>query len=149
MKHLLALSLAILLVPDAEFEQARAELKKALAETNPSALQTAADRLAASDQKGATDALMEAYGKCAGAIKGLWAEKTKWLQEREANGDFKIDYKTTPPSIPAGDVKKYERYLEADKQSKAVEAKIIVFETMKRHVVRALGRTKSDASVKF
>ena len=91
---------------------------------------------------------MDGYGKCAGAIKGLWAEKVKHLQDREANGDFKIDYKTTPPSIPPGDVKKYEKYMEADKNSKAVEVKIMTLETAKGAIVKALAKFKSDATVK-
>src|SRR6185295_5855073 len=113
-----------------------------------SAIGAAADRLAATDQKAASDALFEGYGKCAVSIKGLWGDKVKFLQEREANGDFKIDLKTTPPTIPPSDVAKYQRFLEADKNSKAVEAKIGVFEACKRHLVRALAKSKSDAAVK-
>lgn len=149
MTHLLAIVLALLSTPpDAELEQARNEFKKALAELSPSGLRDAAGRLAATDQKAAVDALMDGYGKCAAAIKGLWGDKLKWFQDRQANGDFTIDYKTTPPSIPAGDVKKYERYLEADKQSKAVEKKIMAFEEAKSAIVKALGKFKGDASVK-
>lgn len=147
MKTLVVLALT-LLAADAELDQARADFRKALADLSPSALQTAADRLAATDQKAAADALMDGYGKCAGAIKGLWAEKVKHLQDREANGDFKIDYKTTPPSIPPGDVKKYERYMEADKNSKAVEVKIMTLEAAKGAIVKALAKFKSDATVK-
>jgi hypothetical protein len=147
MKTLLAIALAFL-AADAELDQARADFKKALADLSPTALQTAADRLAATDQKAAADTLMDGYGKCAAAIKGLWTEKVKHLQDREANGDFKIDYKTTPPSIPPGDVKKYERYMEADKNSKAAEAKIMTFEAAKGAIVKALAKFKGDASVK-
>jgi len=158
MKILLALT-TLLALADAELDQARAELKKSLAElTGPtvpaaagrlaSAIGAAADRLAATDQKAASDALFEGYGKCAVSIKGLWGDKVKFLQEREANGDFKIDLKTTPPTIPPSDVAKYQRFLEADKNSKAVEAKIGVFEACKRHIVRALAKSKSDAAVK-
>jgi hypothetical protein len=148
MKNLIAIFLALLPAPDAELDQARAEFKKALAELSPSSIQTAADRLAATDQKAAADALMDGYGKCASAIKGHWAEKIKHLQDRESNGDFKIDYKTTPPSIPPGDVNKYNKYLEADKLSKAVEAKIMTLETAKAAIVKALAKFKGDASVK-
>ena len=147
MKTLVVLALT-LLAADAELDQARADFRKALADLSPSALQTAADRLAATDQKAAADTLMDGYGKCAGAIKGLWGEKVKHLQDREANGDFKIDYKTTPPSIPPGDVKKYERYMEADKNSKAVEVKIMTLEAAKGAIVKALAKFKSDATVK-
>lgn len=149
MTALLAIALLLLAPPpDAELEQAQKDLKRALAELNPSGLRDAADRLAATDQKAAADALMDGYAKCAGAIKGLWAEKLKHFQDRVANGDFTIDYKTTPPSIPAGDVKKYERYVEADRQSKAVEKKIMAYEEAKGSIVKALGRFKGDASVK-
>src|SRR5262245_8601154 len=122
MNMLLALT-TVLALADAELDQARTELRKALAELAApgtlataagrlsSAVGSAADRLAATDQKGATDALFEGYGKCAVAIKGLWAEKIKFLQERELNGDFKIDTKTNPPTIPASDVTKYQRFL--------------------------------------
>ena len=147
MKIILALT-TLLALADAELDQARAEFKKALNDLLPSAVASAADRLAATDQKAAADALFEGYGKCAVAIKGLWTEKVKLLQEREANGDFKIDFRTNPPSIPPSDVKKYERYLEADKASKATENKIGAIETCKRHIVRALAKSKSDASVK-
>jgi HEAT repeat protein len=147
MKTLLAIALA-LLAADAELDQARADFKKALADLSPAAIQTAADRLAGTDQKAAADTLMDGYGKCAAAIKGLWTDKVKHLQDREANGDFKIDYKTTPPSIPPGDVKKYERYMEADKNSKAVEAKIMTLEAAKGAIVKALAKFKGDATVK-
>src|SRR5262249_7281094 len=110
--------------PDAELDQARAEFKKAVADLSASAVQSAADRLAATDQKVATDALFDGYGKPPVAIKPLWGHKVKPPQEREPNGDYKIDLKTTPPPTPASDVKKYERFLEADKQSKATESKI-------------------------
>lgn len=148
MKTLAAIALALLLAPDAELDQARAEFKKALAELSAGSIQTAADRLAATDQKAAVDALMDGYGKCAGAIKGLWGEKIKFLNEREAHGDFKIDYKTNPPTIPPGDVNKYQKYLEADKQSKAVEAKIMTLEGAKGAIVKALAKFKGEASVK-
>jgi HEAT repeat protein len=148
MKQLLTIACVLFATPDAELDQARAEFKKALAENSASDLRAAAERLAATDQKVATDTLMDGYGKCATAIKALWADKIKHLQEREANGDFKIDYKTNPPSIPAGDVKKYERYLEADKLSKAVEAKILTIEAAKAVIVKALAKFKGDASVK-
>ena len=159
MKILLALT-TLLALADAELDAARAELKKSLAElTGPtvptsagrlaSAIGAAADRLAATDQKAASDALFEGYGKCAVSIKGLWGDKVKFLQEREANGDFKIDLKTNPPTIPASDVAKYQRFLEADKNSKAVEAKIGVFEACKRHIVRALAKSKSDTTIKI
>jgi hypothetical protein len=158
MKILLALT-TLLALADAELDQARAELKKALAELGSPTLATAAarlatavgsaaDRLAASDQKAGTDALFDGYGKCAVGIKGLWGEKVKHLQEREANGDFKIDLKTNPPTIPQSEFPKYQRYLEADKNSKATEAKIGVYEACKRHIVRALAKSKSDAAVK-
>src|SRR5215831_19436942 len=98
------LALVLVLTHDAELDKAKAEFKQALNDLYPSALQSAGDKLAALDQKSATDTLMDGYGKCAGAIKGLWGEKAKHLQIREANSDFKIDYKTNPPSIPPGDV---------------------------------------------
>jgi len=144
----LALALICALLADAELEKAKADFKQALGELNAGALQSAAERLAATDQKAATDTLMDGYGKCATAIKGFWGEKLKHYQEREANGDFKIDYKTNPPSIPPGDVAKYMRYQEADKQSKAVEAKILNCEAAKVVIVKALGKFKGDASVK-
>src|SRR5262245_39332435 len=120
MNILLAL-MTVAALADSELDQARAEPKTALAELRaPATLPTAAgrlassigsaaDRLAATDQKAATDALFDGYGKCALAIKGLWTEKVKYLQEREANGDFKIDMKTNPPTIPASDVAKYNK----------------------------------------
>lgn len=149
MNCLLALACGLLAVsPDAELDQAKAEFKRALADPAAAGLRAATERLAAIDQKAACDALMDGYGKCAAAIKALWAEKVRHLQEREANGDFKIDYRTTPPTIPAGDVKKYEHYLEADTLSKATEAKIMGLEATKSVIVRAMAKFKSDASIK-
>jgi hypothetical protein len=148
MNVVLALLLAAVAAHDAELDKAKAEFKQALAELLPSALQTAGDKLAALDQKAAADTLMDGYGKCAQAMKGLWVEKVKHLQEREANGDFKIDYKTNPPSIPTGDVPKYERYLAADKQSKAVEAKILSLESAKLAIVKSLAKSRGEAAVK-
>lgn len=142
------LVLLALRAPDAQLDQARVEFKKALAEQNPAALQDAADRLASTDQKVATDTLMDGYGKCATAIKALWADKVKHLQERQANSDFKVDLKTNPPTIPASDVKKYERFLEADELSRRTEASIMRYEASKTAIVRALGKFKSEASVK-
>src|SRR5688572_4864226 len=158
MKTLFSL-LALAAAADAELDQARAEFRKAVAELSANAsptagdrlagaVQTAAERLAAADQKPAIDSLFDGYGKCALAIKALWNDKVACLREREANGDFKIDFTTNPPTIPASDVKKYERYLEADKNSKTVEARIGSLESGKRHIVRALARSKSDAAVK-
>ena len=159
MKTLFLALIPFLAPADAELDQARTELKKAIAElTGPtlptaagrlsSAVGAAADRLAATEQKAATDALFEGYGKCAVSIKSLWGDKVRHLQDREANGDFKIDFKTNPPTIVPSDVAKYQRFLEADKNSKAAEAKIGLFEACKRHLVRALGKSKGDAAVK-
>jgi hypothetical protein len=134
--------------PDAELDKAKAEFKQALNDLYPSALQAAGDRLAALDQKSATDTLMDGYGKCAAGIKGLWGEKVKHLQIREANSDFKIDYKTNPPSIPPGDVNKYEKYLAADKESKAVEARILSLEAAKVAIVKSLAKSRGEAAVK-
>ena len=142
------LALFLILARDAELDRAKAEFKQALNDLYPAALQTAGDKLAALEQKSATDTLMDGYGKCAGAIKGLWSEKVKHLQIRDANGDFKIDYKTSPPSIPPGEVSKYEKYLAADKESKAVEAKILLLEAAKGAIVKSLGRSKGEAAVK-
>lgn len=139
---------AFLALGDAELDQARAEFRRAVAELQASAVGAAADRLAATEQKAAVDALFDGYGRCAVALKALWTEKIAFLREREANGDFRIDTKTNPPTILPADVNKYQRFLEADKNSKAAEAKIAVVETCKRHIVRALGRSKGDAAVK-
>jgi hypothetical protein len=141
-------TLVLVLAHDAELDKAKAEFKQALNDLYPNALQSAGDKLAALDQKSATDTLMDGYGKCAGAIKGLWGEKVKHLQIREANSDFKIDYKTNPPSIPPGDVNKYEKYLAADKESKAVEMKILTLEAAKGAIVKSLGKSKGDAAAK-
>jgi len=142
------LALLLVLAHDAELDKAKAEFRQALVDLYPTALQQAGDRLAALDQKSATDTLMDGYGKCAGAIKGLWVEKVKWLQLRESNSDFKIDYKTNPPSIPPGDVNKYEKYVAADKESKAVEMKILSFEAAKGAIVKSLGKSKGEAAAK-
>jgi len=149
MNVVIALVVAVLAAPpDAELDKARAEFRQALSDLYPGAIQSAGDKLAALDQKPATDTLMDGYGKCAGAIKGLWVEKVKHYQIREANSDFKIDYKTNPPSIPAGDVNKYEKYLAADKDSKAVEMKIMTFEAAKGAIVKSLGKSKGEAAAK-
>ena len=142
------LAILLLLTPDAELDKAKAEFKQALNDLYPTALQAAGDKLAALDQKAATDTLMDGYGKCAGAITGLWVEKVKHYQIRESNSDFKIDYKTNPPSIPPGDVNKYEKYIAADKDSKAVETKILAFEAAKSAIVKSLGKSKGDAAAK-
>ncbi len=149
MNVLIALVVAALSAPpDAELDKARAEFRQALSDLYPNALQAAGDKLAALDQKAATDTLMDGYGKCAGAIKGLWVEKVKYYQLRESNSDFKIDYKTNPPSIPPGDVNKYEKYVAADKESKAVEMKILSFEAAKGAIVKSLGKSKGEAAAK-
>ena len=142
------LAILLLLTPDAELDKAKAEFKQALNDLYPTALQAAGDKLAALDQKAATDTLMDGYGKCAGAIKGLWVEKVKHYQIRESNSDFKIDYKTNPPSIPPGDVNKYEKYIAADKDSKAVETKILAFEAAKSAIVKSLGKSKGESAAK-
>jgi hypothetical protein len=147
MKTLLAIALAVL-AADAELDQARADFRKALADLNATALQTAADKLAATDQKAAADTLMDGYGKCAGIIKVLWGEKLKHLGERDVNSDFRINYSTNPPSFHPGDVKKVERYVEADKKCKEVEAKIQALENAKGAIVKALAKFKGDATVK-
>jgi HEAT repeat protein len=145
---MLVLALTLSLFADADLDKAKAEFKQALADLYPTALQTAGDKLAALDQKAAADALLDGYGKCAGAIKVLWVEKIRHYQIRESNSDFRIDYKTNPPSIPPGDVNKYEKYLAADRESKAVETRILAFEAAKVAIVKSLAKAKGEASVK-
>ncbi|HLF93933.1 MAG TPA: HEAT repeat domain-containing protein [Planctomycetota bacterium] len=149
MRKLLALSfLALVAARDAEFDKAKAEFRKALAEMQARTIHDAADRLADTDQKAAVDALLDGYGVLATQIKALWTEKVKWVREKEATGDFKIDMKTNPPTIPASDVKKYEAYLVAEKSAREAESRIMNVESARRGIVKALGRFKSDASVK-
>ena len=147
MAKVLAITILALFAPrDAEFEKAKTEFRKAVAEIK--GVGEAADRLAGTDQKAAVDALLEGYGTLATQIKNLWNDKIRWVREKESNGDFKIDTKTTPPTIPNSDVKKYEAYLEAEKNSRIVEGRIMTIEAARRGIVSALGRFKSDASVK-
>jgi len=145
---LAALALTLLAARDAELDKAKADFRKALAELQARPIADAADRLAGTDQKAAVDVLLDGYGTLATQIRNLWTDKLKWVHEKEATGDFKIDTKTNPPTIPQSDVKKFEAYLAAEKASQQVEAKIMTLEAAKRGIVAALGRFKSDASVK-
>jgi hypothetical protein len=149
---------------DAEFDKAKAEFKRAIAElgTKPvldltakpgpepsgKAVGDAADRLAGTDQKAAVDALLEGYGTLATQVKNLWTDKVRLLREKDANGDFQVNMKTNPPSIPKSDVPKAEAFFIAEKQSQIVELKIMAIESGRRGIVAALGRFKGDASVK-
>jgi hypothetical protein len=144
----LALSLLLSLAPDSDFEKARTDFKKALADLSVSAVREAADRLASSDQKTAVDALLDGYGTCATLIKSLWGDKIKAIQQKEANAHFRVNMKTNPPTIQQGDEQIYLKYQEAEKASQAVESKIMRIEECKRGIVKALGRFKGEASVK-
>jgi hypothetical protein len=139
---------AFLALPDAEVEKARTELKKAAAEINPSGVRDASERLAKSDQKPAVDALLDGYGLLANILKSLWPEKLKAIQQKEANADFRVNYKTNPPTIVQGDEKKYLAWQEAEKLGQTAEARIMNVEACKRHVVRALASFKGEETVK-
>ncbi len=100
--------LALLLSPaDAEVEKARAQLKKAASELNVAGVRDASDALGRSDQKPAVDALLDGYGICASIVKGLWPDKLRAIQQKEANADFRVNLQTNPPTIVQGDEKKY------------------------------------------
>ncbi|HEX7900727.1 MAG TPA: HEAT repeat domain-containing protein [Planctomycetota bacterium] len=131
-----------------DFEKDRAELKKAAAAVDLRGVRDAADRLAASDRKPAVDALLDGYGVCAGAMKLLWADKLKALQQKEANADFRINTSTTPPTIVEQDVNKYKAWQEAEAFGQKTERSIMAVEACKRAIVDALGSFKSDDSVK-
>src|SRR5207244_9030427 len=88
------------------------------------------------------------YAALATQIKNLWADKARLLKEKDANGDFQVNMKTNPPSIPKSDIPKAEAFFVAEKQSQIVELKIMAIESGRRGVVAALGRFKGDASVK-
>jgi len=147
MTHLAAL-LVLAAGADADFEKARSDFKKAVAELSASGVREAADRLAASDQKTGVDALLDGYGTCATLIKSLWGDKMKAIQVKEANAHFRVNMKTNPPTIQQGDEQIYLKYQEAEKASQAVEARIMRIEECKRGIVKALGRFKGEASVK-
>jgi hypothetical protein len=149
MNTLLAIAVwAFAVPPDGDLEKAKTEFRKALADLHSRTIADAADRLAATDQKAAVDVLLDGYGTLATQIRNLWTDKLKWLHEKESTGDFQINMKTNPPTIPPSDVKKFEAYLIAEKASREVEAKIMNLEAAKRGIVSALARVKSDASVK-
>src|ERR1041384_1820552 len=133
---------------DAELDKAKAEFRKALADMHAKSIAEAALKLADTDQKAAADALLDGYSGLATQIKKLWDDKIRWLREKEVNGDFKVDTKTNPPTIPPSDVKKYEAWVAAEKASRDVEWKIMNIDNAKRGIVVALGKFKSDASVK-
>jgi HEAT repeat protein len=139
---------ALVAARDAELDKAKAEFRKAVAELNAKSVRETAERLAETDQKAAVDILLDGYGTLATIVKKHWDEKVRTLREKEANGDFKIDMKTNPPTIPASDVKKYEAYVAAEKAGRDIEAKIMSLEAARRGIVAALGHFKSDASVK-
>jgi hypothetical protein len=151
MKKLVALAfLTLVAARDAEFEKARTDFKKAVADPNttPRAVADAAARLAGTDQKAAVDALLDGYGALATQIKTLWTDKVRLLKEKEANAGFRVDMRTNPPTIPQSDVKMVEAFFAAEKQSQAVELKIMSIESSRRGIVSALGRFKGDASIK-
>jgi hypothetical protein len=110
-----------------DLEKARADLKKAVAESNAEAVQDAIRRLTPTDGKRSVDILLEGYAECAKELKKHWDEKLQAIQDMQ--------------SAP-----KYDKAL--DLRGQAIEQKIIKVEGLKRHLVQALGTFKSDAAVK-
>jgi HEAT repeat protein len=137
-----------LLLSLGDLEKDKADLKKAAAAVDLRGVKDAADRLAASDRKPAVDALLDGYGVCAGAVKALWADKLKALQQKEANADFRINTATSPPTIVEQDVNKYKAWQEAEALGQKTERSIMAVEACKRAIVDALAAFKSDESVK-
>jgi HEAT repeat protein len=120
------LALVVAAAVPQDLEKSKAELKKAIVDSNPSAVEEAAKKIAASDSKRAVDILLEGYGECAKEMKSLWDEKLKAIQEMQSAA-------------------KYDKAV--DQKGQAIEAKIRKIEDLKRHIVAALGTVKSDAAV--
>jgi hypothetical protein len=151
MKKVVALAFLIQVAArDTEFERARTEFKKSVADPNstPRAISDAASRLAGTDQKAAVDVLLDGYGTLAGQIKTLWTDKVRLLKEKEANAGFHVDTRTNPPTIPPSEYKMVEAFFAAEKQSQIVELKIMSIESGRRGIVTALARFKGEASIK-
>lgn len=129
-------------------DRSRSEFLDAVKSMDEGRTRAAADALAAADSRDAVDTLLDGYGVCAQQIRMLWQEKAKALQEVEKNSDFKVDTTTNPPTIPASDVPKYERYQKATAASQEIERRIMKVEAVKRAIVKALSGFKSDAAVR-
>jgi HEAT repeat protein len=118
--------LAWLALPQ-DLEKARADLKKAVSESNPAGVEDAVKRLTAADGKRAVEILLEGYAECAKEIKARWEDKLRVIAENQA-------------------APKYDRAL--DQKGQAVEAGIRKVEALKRLIVQGLGSFKSDAAVR-
>ncbi len=118
--------LASLFLPQ-DLEKARADLKKAVSESNPTGVEDAVKRLGAADGKRAVEILLEGYAECAKEIKTRWEDKLRVIAENQ--------------SAP-----KYDRAL--DQKGQAVEAGIRKVEALKRLIVQGLATFKSDAAVR-
>jgi hypothetical protein len=140
-------ALALLLAAQ-DFGKSKSEFLDAVKSMDESRVRSAADAVAASDNREAVDVLLDGYGICAQQIKFLWQEKLKNLQEVEANSDFKIDTSTNPPTIPQSEVAKYQKYQKAVLAAQETEKKIMRVEGVKRHIVKAMTVFRSDAAVK-
>ncbi len=131
-----------------DFEQARAEFRKAVVEMNAGGVRDAAERLVKGERREAVDALLDGNGICAGQIRALWQDKLKAIQEMDANADFRINTNTNPPTVDPGSVAKYQKFQQAQKDAQAVERRIMGIDGIKRSIVDALAAFKSDAAVK-
>jgi hypothetical protein len=132
-----------------DVDKAKADLRKAAAESDLAGVRDAASRLVATERRAAVDALLDGYGACAATIKTLWVDKTKYMTQKEANADYKVD-RTQRPPVPASkaDEAKMLAWRDAEKNGQLVESKIMAAEACKQSIVAALGTFKGDEAVK-
>jgi HEAT repeat protein len=132
-----------------DVDKAKADLRKAATDVDLAGVRDAASRLVASERRAAVDALLDGYGVCANAIKLLWTDKTKYMTQKEANADYKVD-RTQRPPVPASkaDEQKMLAWREAEKAGQATESMIMAAEACKQSIVAALGTFKGDEAVK-
>ncbi len=146
MTFTLALSMFLAPAADADFEKAKAQLKKSLVEMRSLGVRDAAGTMAEKDQKASIPAFLDAYGVCVNMIAVLWRDKAAALQGMERNKGFKINTSTNPPTVSGADAEKYKKYKEAEEKGRAAESRIMEVEACKRALVDALARCDSEAS---
>ena len=130
-----------------DFTTHRSKFLDAIRKMDESRVRSGGIAVAQADHRQAVDTLLDGFGICARQGKLLSREKAVNLRTMEENSDFEIDTSTNPPTIPAKEVDKYQRYEEAVKVGQGLEQKIMRIEKVKRAIISAMTHFRSAGSV--
>ena len=130
-----------------DFPTHQSEFLRALQKMDETGVRRAGIAVAKADHRQAVDTLLNGFGLCIRQLKILSLEKAANLRTMEENSDFEVDTSTNPPTIPAKEVDKYQRYQEAVQTGQGLEKKIMRIEKVRRVIISAMTHFRSPGSV--